>query len=467
MLFTYVRGSFFPTSQEHLLRLYAVGRLDAKAFCIACHWASMSGSHGEGLRRFGLSPNQSTGNYSKHLARHLPKQESAPELTMVEIPVSVKGKRDTKVIPVAPIHEILDAEANVCQDFQDTSGEDDWSATFRDHPFREKLGDSRDVHPIALYLDGIKYNRAIGPRADSLIGITAYNLRTNRRHLVAVLSKDESLGWESIWPILNHIRWSLAAAAEGARPRRRWDGKPWPTKSVYDKLAETPLTARFLLCQVKADWMEFCSSLGFPSWSSVNAPCFLCAAKKSQLFDFRGVDIENDPWGPKGNSYDDECKQCEIEVIVASEDDRRAILDTGGLHTRKKGKKLPGRVLTHDLPAYKLCRGDRLEPSFDLQDTMRFEEADLPFKCVFWRSRTDAQGRIDSWTLRRCPIFAPEVGATPETSLHIDTLHTLYSGVMAVYVCTVIQETLDQDLYGIGGQQESQHERTLERIVND
>ena len=456
--------SIFSTSKEHLLRLYALGILDAKAFCIACYWASKSGSHGDGIRRFGLPPDQSTGNYSKHLSRHLPKQESAPELTMVEIPVMLNGKRQTKLIPVAPIHEVMEAEIKVCDDLVAASDETDWSQNFRDHPHRVKPDDPRDVHPISIYMDGIKYNRAIGPRADTLVGVTAYNVRTNRRHLIAVLSKYESCGWDSLWPILNHMRWSLAAAAEGRRPMVRWDGSIWPEGSVYSTLSGSELSARFLLVQIKADWMEFCSSLGFPSWSSVNAPCFLCGARKSQLFDFRGVDLESDPWGPKGNSYDNECSKSEIEVIVKSEADRQAILVTGGLHTRKKPA---GRVLANDVPMFRLKGGDRLEPNADLPNSAMFEDKMLPFTAVFWRSRTDGLGRISSWVLRRCPLFCDEVGVTPNSVLHIDTLHTLYSGVMAVYVYTVIQECLDQNLYNIGGAQDIMQEQTLERLVND
>ncbi len=86
---------------------------------------------------------------------------------------------------------------------------------------------------------------------------------------------------------------------------------------------------------------------------------------------------------------------------------------------------------------------------------------------VLWRKRDDAKGRIASWVTRRCPLFCDEVGVTPDSALHLDTLHTLFQGPMATFVYEVLQECLDQDLYGIGGPKDSREERTLERLVND
>ena len=202
-------------------------------------------------------------------------QESAPELNMVEVPVMYKQSRTTKLLPVAPLHEVLEAEVAALGNLAAPSDCSDWSNTFRDHPHRVRAGDARETFPVAIYLDGIKYNRAIGPRADSLIGITAYHLRTDRRHLLAVISKAESTGWDTLWPVLNHIKWSLAAAAEGKRPSKMWDGREWPQGCIYGETAGSDLSARYLLCQITADWMEFTHSLGFPTWSAFNSPLFL------------------------------------------------------------------------------------------------------------------------------------------------------------------------------------------------
>eukprot|EP00959_Pyramimonas_sp_CCMP1952_P026313 552410-Pyramimonas_sp.AAC.1 len=93
----------------------------------------------------------------------------------------------------------------------------EWSDTFYNHAFYNIPDDPRPVFPVAIYLDGIKYTRSIGPgRADSLVAVTCYNLCTSSRHVIGVLSKREAChcgcrGWDSHWNIFNYIRWSMEA----------------------------------------------------------------------------------------------------------------------------------------------------------------------------------------------------------------------------------------------------------------
>eukprot|EP00959_Pyramimonas_sp_CCMP1952_P283466 5925929-Pyramimonas_sp.AAC.1 len=81
------------------------------------------------------------------------------------------------------------------------------------------------------------------------------------------------------------------AATNGTRPRARWDGSPWPEDSVSGPLAEQGLSARYLLVQVKADWGELSSTLGFPTWSSYHSPCFMCACNKASMFTFTDIGL--------------------------------------------------------------------------------------------------------------------------------------------------------------------------------
>ncbi len=443
-----------------MVRLYALGRLDAKAFSIACYLASKAGARGENLRLYGLPPGRQSGSYSRKLKRVLPQQASAPELDLVEVPVNVRGNRTTKLVPVAPIHECLEAELReVAIETLETSTDVDWAESFERHPHRHRE-DNRPVHPVALYLDGIKFTRSIGPgRADSLVGITAYNLRTNQRHLIAVVSKREMCGYDTLWPILNHIRWSFTAATDGVRPTRRWDDSDWPDSSAYYHTQGTDLTSRYLLVQIKADWAEQCSSLGFPTWSSVHSPCFLCGCKKSTMYRLNDVSLVDDGWGKKATTYDEECSRHEIRVLVSTEHERAAILRDGGLYTEKKKKQL-GRILKNDVVPFGLRAGDRLEPSQTLQHSGLFETKALPFVAVFWRTRTDARGRNLSWVTRRCPVFCLELGASPDTVLHLDTLHCIYLGVFSSFVYFVIREALGTDIYGIGGPKETREPAT-------
>ncbi len=66
---------------EHLLLLYAQGRLDAKALCITAYHAKRAGIEWDVLAKYALAPGQSSdGHYAKHLRKVLPEQAGAPEL---------------------------------------------------------------------------------------------------------------------------------------------------------------------------------------------------------------------------------------------------------------------------------------------------------------------------------------------------------------------------------------------------
>ena len=158
---------------------------------------------------------------------------------------------DVKSVLMNPAHELLSAE----YDRIATSGqavtpppEGDWVDTFRQHPHREgDEGDRRPCFPVAMYVDGIKYTRAIGPgKADSVVAFTTYNLATGCRHLLAALSKRQMCkcgckGWDTLHGVFNYLRWCFAAAAKGERPASRWDGTAWPEAQGSGKVTICPL----------------------------------------------------------------------------------------------------------------------------------------------------------------------------------------------------------------------------------
>ena len=254
-------------------------------------------------------------------------------------------------------------------------------------------------------------------------------------------------------------------AAAGVRPAARWDGSPWPDGSISGGL-EAQLSARYLLVQLKADWVELSSTLGFPTWQSFHAPCFLCACNRSTMFDFTETRLESDHWGKRERSYEDECTSHEIRVNIINEDVRDTILEMGMLHFARN-RKARGRVLAADIAALGLKRGDRLEPSSQLSDTNDFESRDLPFTAVFWRPRVDERGRIASWTLRRNPLFHPGLGTTPDSLLHLDTLHCLYLGVFQSFVLCVLLAVIKANIFNVVGPAEVKRAETLKRLFNN
>lgn len=226
------------------------------------------------------------------------------------------------------------------------------------------------------------------------------------------------------------------------------------------------MNARYILVQVKGDWCELSNTLGFPTWSCEFAPCFLCACTKTTMYDFSNITLQNTNWGKRTESYEESCFSHETQVDVASEDIREAILETGKLHLAKNRKPM-GRILASDIPGLKLQAGDRLDPSVGLNNTDDFETADLPFTCVFWRPRFDALKRIHSWILRRNPLFHHELGTTPDTVLHLDTLHTLYLGVFGTFVLNVILAAIAANVYNVVGPIDVVRAVSIKRIFSD
>jgi hypothetical protein len=218
---------------------------------------------------------------------------------------------------------------------------------------------------------------------------------------------------------------------------------------------------RYILVQIKADWMEMATSIGLPQWGSFFAPCPMCAAHGSNLYDFTEVSLEDDAWGQRVRSYDEECKRCEIQVNIENEHIRNAILVEGGLYADPSKNEM-GRILKNDLAPLRLLRGDRLEPSQSLRDTADFESRSLPFVATFWRQHRDVRGRIATFTLRRNPIFDPGLGTSPTATLHLDTLHTLYLGIFMFYCHAVVMSVFRANLFGCTGSEKAKELGNLE-----
>eukprot|EP00959_Pyramimonas_sp_CCMP1952_P223728 4678093-Pyramimonas_sp.AAC.1 len=79
--------------EDHLLQLYATGRIDAKALCLTCFFAVKAGARGTLLEKLQFGPGKQSGKYAKHLRDALPEQVSAPELHFLDLPVYLNGAR--------------------------------------------------------------------------------------------------------------------------------------------------------------------------------------------------------------------------------------------------------------------------------------------------------------------------------------------------------------------------------------
>ena len=199
---------------------------------------------------------------------------------------------------------------------------------------------------------------------------------------------------------MNFLAWCVQACETGVRPRAQHDLAEWPAGSVFADTLDN-LAARFLLVQLKGDWVELTKSLGFPSFGSIYGACLWCSTLKDGMHDYDDMSVDNDPWdGPE--DYHAACRTCEIVVLIESERQRQLVFVEGGLEYDKRERGSRGRALQHDVPELvgrcgrALRAGDKLSPSLALLDVGRFRRVAPPVLFVFWRRHTE---RISSTVL--------------------------------------------------------------------
>eukprot|EP00959_Pyramimonas_sp_CCMP1952_P323628 6772884-Pyramimonas_sp.AAC.1 len=155
------------------------------------------------------------------------------------------------------------------------------------------------------------------------------------------------------------------------------------------------------------------------------------------MYDFDDVTIDGHGWGTHDHrSYDEECTRCEQKVTITTEMERMDIIRATSYSKSKKG--LSG-IIVIDAGAFGgiIQKGDRLEPSPEFRDIACLRTAPLPMHLTFWRRHTVGGAMADP-VLRRNPLLDSNLLGNARGILRIDTLRTLYLGVMQVFVQAVL-----------------------------
>eukprot|EP00959_Pyramimonas_sp_CCMP1952_P229912 4806901-Pyramimonas_sp.AAC.1 len=98
-----------------------------------------------------------------------------------------------------------------------------------------------------------------------------------------------------------------------------------------------------IVVDIKADWPELTTGMGFTTCASNTNPCLFCAVPKSQLKD-HSLGVPLLPSLGK-DAYEEEMRNHEKWIVIRSEDDHRKLR-----FRLKFMSKAKGRVLTHDVP---------------------------------------------------------------------------------------------------------------------
>ena len=148
------------------------------------------------------------------------------------------------------------------------------------------------------------------------------------------------------------------------------------------------------------------------------------------MFDLlQGFSALEIPWQVTTHvDYENAANACE-QWRYLTQEQFKAIRKVLFFDKRKDGAL--GRAVKFPVPIADLVIGDRLEPHSGLRDILDFDRMPLPGWALFWRTRSTTR------TMHRNPLFDPNVGVTVD-SFAIDTLHTLFLGVIQEFVKTIL-----------------------------
>ena len=425
-----------------LLDKYFESSLSAQSVCTLAYYASKAGVTGL-VEELALKPGAGSGNFQRHLKKVL--GFSSDDFYKLRVPGTLKHElgRTSWYLPTQPLHEVLMQEVEETPDYFEQLTEAIENDLVPPGFFEQPLVATSQgpVVPYALYMDGVAYSLT-----DTVVGVWAYSLATNKRHLLCLVRKKlvckcGCRGWCTFWPVLAWLKWCCEALAEGVYPRTRHDGANWSQEdSTRAAQAGAAMAARAVCVFLKGDWAEFCERLGFPTWNSGLRPCFCCSASPDQFLSAAGVSLEAGPWHVNtDDDYEEACAKCEFRVSV-DRPGHEMLCRLLRYDKRKDGSH--GRALIQDVPNYRLLAGDRLEPCNGLRDVGEFDMLkEFPAQLVFWR--------VSEETLcqHRCPLWDVRLGLTPSLILGIDMMHTLHLGVMQEFAKEAVWVLLRANLW--------------------
>ena len=458
---------------KHLQSLYALCKISGKDFSVACYYAAMAGCPGGDFAKFAVPPNQSTGNYQRLLDKVLP--QPGP-IYYVETPCNDRSKasRSTMQLATLPLHEALARELEQDPSISEMNERASWTPAYDSNELvRAAILEGRPKpHPIAIYMDSVRFSAPLAGRSDSILGIWATNLNTNRRHLLATMRTNDFCrcgcrGWDSVFPLLQSLAWSARCLASGERPVKGHDGVALPEDHALMEQRRShgeslPLTG--VILWIKGDWAEAAHSLGLPTVSSKFEGCPYCSCNSHDMHSlYHRAAIIDWPWADRA-SYDDRCRAHEIVVAITTPHERDVVSAALAFWKGKKGR---GRTVARAIPEFpSLQVGDRLEPSSEVLDNARWEAQPLPIRLTFWRASYIGNACADS-VIHRCPIFSPSLCTSPDSTLQVDSLHTLCYGPCMRYSSAVLWRFMFRNHWMFEGSKEVKLQLTCRRLRAD
>ena len=421
-------------------------KLSATDVCVLSYWAVLAGAQGASLRKLAKEPGDgNTGRYSDHFDRATGMNLHDDNFAVIKAPMfsQAEGIRVVKDLIALPpqltLQDEVEARANWDGDLSEFVS--DMPPAYHERIVTKRAAPQVSI-PCAVYFDGVQY-----ATRSSLIGFWFVNMVTQRRHLMLSIRKGSLCrcgchGWCTLWAIFKFLVWSIDALARGVHPTRRWDGSNFGRGEVNLASRANSLCPMASVVYLKADLMEFGTTLGFWTTSSTEYPCFLCDAKRHDLVELSRWDAATHPFNLRSwGEYESACASAEQWRYI-TRDQHTALRGLLWFDRRKDGR---GLSLRADFAELDLKRGDRLEPWDGCQDIMDFEKISaFPAQVLFWRKSAERM------THHRNPIFAEFTGVLPATTIALDWMHTLSLGVFQTWGAYCVHALVRSDAWKIG-----------------
>ena len=388
---------------------------------------------------------EQTGHPSRKVEAALDlKNEEAKLYTLAKMPLTSRsGDRELKTMLVNPIHESIWNEVQSTPELLE-----DWKKNIHEHwlPVYENHVHVRDKSPedrartlaMAIYMDATEFQKR-----DSILVCSVHLINSTRRHLAFAVRKSSLCscgckGWCTLYNLYVYLYWCLCSLRDGVMPDSRHDGSPFNDTDAYRiSFADQFIKFMAVVIDICVDWAEIALRWGFPTWSSMR-PCPFCNSSLEML---RSRSME---WQERTTrDYIEDCRKCEIWIVVESEDLLRQIKFSLVPSDEQKGRILDRNISNPDGPD--LRKGDRLEPFRGRPDV--YAQLVLPeggtLILLFWRTHKPITIH------HRHPLLGNDLGVGLE-HFSIDVLHTLHLGVYHVWLNFAMWHLIRYDVWDTG-----------------
>ena len=321
------------TAEKHLREIVGNFFLSNKISAKDCHelsaGATLDGASGvEDFAKAGASGTQ-PGNLHRDILRKMLKDCTWPKEYFAEISVKTDTGGTEQIsfpflLPHEMFRQLILANGNKMNEFL---GGGHTTTLVQEFCEKFQLGFDK-VIPLGLHGDGAPFAAKMKDSLEQLSWSFASDPVSPRIVFTAI--PKSFVGDQTMNQILDVFSWSMRCLLMGEMPSIRHDGQPFHPDTDKDRIktAGQKLKYHAALIQIRGDWMFYCNTFHFRSWSN-DLICWLCAASKD-----RGSENDFRQCGSLANWRKTRYQRGDFERMLRTKGQLSPIFKTPGLEIR-------------------------------------------------------------------------------------------------------------------------------------